>query len=84
LDGTRVPRDPAAAFLWFQRAARSGDLDGRNMVGRCYEQGWGVVRKATICSFNLLIPKSTLSPAPWRFEPERCRMTGPMAGISTA
>lgn len=47
LDGTRVPRDPAAAFLWFQRAARSGDLDGRNMVGRCYEQGWGVAPNPT-------------------------------------
>ena len=42
LDGTRVARDPAAAFVWFDRAARSGDPDGQNMVGRCYEQGWGV------------------------------------------
>ncbi|MCW2085889.1 TPR repeat protein [Bradyrhizobium diazoefficiens] len=42
LDGTRVARDPAAAFVWFDRAAQSGDRDGQNMVGRCYEQGWGV------------------------------------------
>ena len=42
LDGKLVPRDPAAAFRWFSRAASLGSLDGINMVGRCHELGWGV------------------------------------------
>jgi hypothetical protein len=29
------------AFVWFARAARSGDADALNMLGRCYENGWG-------------------------------------------
>lgn len=42
LNGNGIGRAPKAAFAWFERAAASGDPDGRNMVGRCYEQGWGV------------------------------------------
>lgn len=37
-----VKRDPAAAFRAFEAAGASGDPEALNMVGRCYEQGWGV------------------------------------------
>ncbi len=42
IDGHGVDRDAAAAFRWFGIAATAGDLDGINMLGRCYENGWGV------------------------------------------
>ncbi len=42
LDGKLVERSPAAAFYWFERAARSGNIMAINMVGRCLDQGWGV------------------------------------------
>jgi len=42
LDGTLVARDAAAGFGWFNRAAGQGHLMGLNMVGRCYDLGWGV------------------------------------------
>jgi TPR repeat protein len=42
LDGCGVPRDRAAAYRWFCRAAAIGSPDGINMVGRCHELGWGV------------------------------------------
>ena len=42
LDGTEVPKDERAAFGWFMRAAAQEHLVGLNMVGRCYELGWGV------------------------------------------
>lgn len=42
LHGAGVARDPEAAFRWFTIAARSGDPEALNMVGRCYEIGWGV------------------------------------------
>jgi uncharacterized protein len=41
LDGAGVPRDAAAAFGWFSKAARQGHLMALNMVGRCYDLGWG-------------------------------------------
>lgn len=37
-----VERDEEAAYRWFRLAARAGDADALNMVGRCYEVGWGV------------------------------------------
>lgn len=42
LHGHGVERDPAAAFRWFCLAARTGDPEALNMVGRCHELGWGV------------------------------------------
>ncbi|KKW92290.1 tetratricopeptide repeat protein [Sphingobium chungbukense] len=42
LDGIELPADPRAAFGWFNRAAASHDMFALNMVGRCYELGWGV------------------------------------------
>jgi TPR repeat protein len=41
LDGHGVDRDEAAALRWFRLAAQQGNLDATNMVGRCYELGWG-------------------------------------------
>lgn len=41
LHGAGVERDQEAAFRWFNLAARSGDAEALNMVGRCYEIGWG-------------------------------------------
>ncbi|MES2097319.1 MAG: tetratricopeptide repeat protein [Pseudomonadota bacterium] len=42
LDGVHVTRDPRAAFGWFLKAAAQDHLMGLNMVGRCYDLGWGV------------------------------------------
>ncbi|KWT65240.1 hypothetical protein APY04_2989 [Hyphomicrobium sulfonivorans] len=42
LSGQDKPQDYAAAYLWFSRSAASGRADALNMVGRCYECGWGV------------------------------------------
>ena len=36
--------DPDQAFLWFQRAASEGDLDGKDMLGYCYVKGMGTAR----------------------------------------
>lgn len=41
LHGAGVDRDSDAALRWFKLAARSGDAEALNMVGRCYEIGWG-------------------------------------------
>lgn len=52
LDGGELPADPRAAFGWFNRAAASHDMFALNMVGRCYELGWGVavdLARATQC-----------------------------------
>jgi len=42
LDGRDVPADPRTAFHWFNKAAKQEHLLALNMVGRCYELGWGV------------------------------------------
>ncbi|WP_236025197.1 tetratricopeptide repeat protein [Arenibaculum pallidiluteum] len=34
--------EQARALEWFRIAARSGDARAINMIGRCYERGWGV------------------------------------------
>ena len=34
--------DAAAGFAWFNRAAGQGHMMALNMVGRCYDLGWGV------------------------------------------
>lgn len=34
--------DASAAFAWFGKAARQRHLMALNMVGRCYDLGWGV------------------------------------------
>ncbi len=36
--------NPEQAFLWFQRAASEGDLDGKDMLGYCYGKGMGTAR----------------------------------------
>lgn len=42
LDGIGAARDPEGAFRWFSIAALSKRADAINMLGRCYELGWGV------------------------------------------
>ena len=42
LDGVEIEADARAGFGWFMRAAADGHLLSLNMVGRCYELGWGV------------------------------------------
>ena len=42
LDGTGVPADPRAAFRWFNKAAAQHHVMALNMVGRCYDLGWGI------------------------------------------
>lgn len=41
LDGADVVRDERAALDWFTRAAAQHHLMALNMVGRCYDLGWG-------------------------------------------
>jgi TPR repeat protein len=41
LDGNGVARDRPAAFRWFVKAARRQHLMALNMLGRCYDLGWG-------------------------------------------
>ena len=41
LDGTGVATDPAAALGWFTKAAAQHHVMALNMVGRCYDLGWG-------------------------------------------
>ena len=41
LDGNGVARDAAAALDWFKRAAAQHHVMALNMVGRCYDLGWG-------------------------------------------
>lgn len=43
LDGVAVPADRPAALGWFVRAAAQHHLMAINMVGRCYDLGWGTV-----------------------------------------
>jgi hypothetical protein len=42
LDGVHVARDARAGFGWFVKAAAQGHKMALNMVGRCYDLGWGV------------------------------------------
>ena len=48
LDGYGVAKDPEAAVRWFTHAARQGNVDAWNMLGRCYEHGWGVGPNITV------------------------------------
>lgn len=41
LDGVGVLADPAAALGWFVKAAAQHHMMALNMVGRCYDLGWG-------------------------------------------
>lgn len=41
LDGTGVAADPRAALGWFTKAAAQHHVMAINMVGRCYDLGWG-------------------------------------------
>lgn len=41
LDGHGVPRDAMTALAWFKRAAAQHHPMAINMVGRCYDLGWG-------------------------------------------
>lgn len=50
--GAGVPRDPPAGFRWFVKAAAQQHLMALNMVGRCYDLGWGTMpdkRRAAEC-----------------------------------
>ncbi len=41
LDGNGIAKDEPAALAWFTRAAAQHHLMAINMVGRCYDLGWG-------------------------------------------
>lgn len=41
LDGAEIGGDARAAFAWFNHAAAAGHVMALNMVGRCYDLGWG-------------------------------------------
>lgn len=42
LDGDGAPKNPRAAIGWFHKAAEQGHTMAINMIGRCYDLGWGV------------------------------------------
>ncbi|HEU0044244.1 tetratricopeptide repeat protein [Sphingomonas sp.] len=42
LDGVEMAKDARAGFGWFVRAAAQEHVPALNMVGRCYDLGWGV------------------------------------------
>ena len=42
LTGLGLPMDRRAAFACFLTAASAGNAEAQNLVGRCYENGWGV------------------------------------------
>ncbi|WP_374294282.1 tetratricopeptide repeat protein [Sphingomonas sp.] len=46
LDGTETRADPREALDWFTRAAAQHHPMALNMVGRCYELGWGCAADA--------------------------------------
>lgn len=41
LDGKDTGRDPDEAFKLFNKAVAQGHMKSLNMLGRCYENGWG-------------------------------------------
>jgi hypothetical protein len=52
LDGVETGADPQAALGWFVKAAAQQHLMALNMVGRCYDLGWGTApdkRRAAEC-----------------------------------
>jgi TPR repeat protein len=52
LDGNGVARDASAALAWFTRGAAQHHVMALNMVGRCYDLGWGTAvdkRRAAEC-----------------------------------
>jgi TPR repeat protein len=51
LDGAGVPRDAAAGLAWFKRAAHADHLMSINMVGRCYENGWGTEPDQVVAAY---------------------------------
>lgn len=51
-DSVYVPPRPDLAFRWFEGAALAGFGPGLNMLGRCYQFGWGCTRdllRASAC-----------------------------------
>ena len=52
LDGAGVAQDAPAALSWFIKAAAQHHLMAINMVGRCYDLGWGTApdkQRAAAC-----------------------------------
>jgi len=47
LDGAGVAKDEPAALAWFVKAAAQHHLMAINMVGRCYDLGWGTAPDKT-------------------------------------
>jgi uncharacterized protein len=51
LDGHGVERDLEGAFTWFRHAARCDHPMAMNMLGRCYENGWGTLACAPVAVY---------------------------------
>lgn len=51
LDGAGVPRDAGAGLAWFKRAAHADHPMSINMVGRCYENGWGTEPDQVVAAY---------------------------------
>ncbi len=50
LDEAAGPPDPAGALAWFLKAAGQDDPLAFNMVGRCYENGWGAPENIVVAA----------------------------------
>jgi TPR repeat protein len=44
LTGEGLPADRRAAFACFLSASAGGNAEAQNLLGRCYENGWGVTQ----------------------------------------
>src|SRR5690606_13840886 len=47
LQGDGIQRDPELAVIWFRITAARGHPMAHNMLGRCFEHGWGLPADAT-------------------------------------
>lgn len=45
--GNGITKNEAAAFIWFEKGAKSGSIDSQVMLARCKTWGWGTKRNLT-------------------------------------
>lgn len=50
MEGRGTAQDPAAAVLWFERAANAGLAIAMNMLGRCHELGQGTAQNLELAA----------------------------------
>jgi TPR repeat protein len=50
LEGAGGDKDEVQALGWIKTAARGQDAEAMNMVGRCYENGWGATADSALAA----------------------------------